>query len=81
MSWKESLLIIRKTLRLFVNTSTCDDKHSLLSRDNLMQPMQMHLSQKQKGFAQFLYAFSKSTSNFKHSQKKMTLIPYVFLKL
>ena len=70
-----------KTLRQFVKTLTGDHKYSLLSRDNLMQPNQMHLSQKLKTFLRFFYAFLKSTSNFEHSQKKMTLIAYVFRKL
>ena len=30
------------------NTLNADDKYSLLNRDNLMQPIHMHLSQKQK---------------------------------
>ena len=32
----------------FVNTLTADDKYFLLSRDNLTQPIQMQLSQKEK---------------------------------
>ena len=68
-------------LRLFVNTLTVDDKYSLLSRDNSMQTTQMHLSEKQKTFTQFSFAFFKSTSNFEHFQNKMTLIAYVFPKL
>ena len=35
-------------LRLFVNTLTANEKYCLLNRDNLMQPIQMQLSQKQK---------------------------------
>ena len=46
-----------------------------------MQTIQMHLSEKQKAFAEFFSAFSKSTLNFEHLQKKMTLIAYVFAKL
>ena len=37
-----------KILRIFANTLTVDDKYSLLNRDNLMQPNQMHFSQQQK---------------------------------
>ena len=69
-----------KVLRLSVNTPTVDDKYSLLSRDNLMQPIQMHLSQKQKSFSELFCAFLKSTLNFELFQKKMTLIAYVFPK-
>ena len=57
-------------VRLFINTLTADDNHYLLKRDNLASPNQMELSQKQKNFSQFLFAFSKSIVNFKHSPKK-----------
>ena len=46
-----------------------------------MQPFQMHSSQIEKGFCQLFGPFFKSTSNFEHFQKKMTLIGYVFPKL
>ena len=49
---------------------TDDDKYSLLNRDNLTQPIRTQLSQKQKTFSQFFLAFSKSTLNFEHFQKK-----------
>ena len=45
-----------------------------------MQTTEMHLSEKQETFAQLLCAFFKSTSNFEHFRKKMTLIAYVFAK-
>ena len=70
-----------KVLRLFVNTPTDDDKYSLLSRNNLMQPIKMHLSQELKTFPELLYAFLKFKLNFEHFQKKMTIIAYVFSKL
>ena len=75
------MLVLCKILRLFVNTLTADDKYSLLSRDNSMETIQMHLSRKQKTFCEFLCAFFKSTSNFEYFQKKMTLIAYLFPKL
>ena len=50
LSWKKSLLVICKVLRLFVNTLTVDDKCSLLSWENLMKLIKMLLSQKQKLF-------------------------------
>ena len=59
-----------KILRLFVNALTADDKHYLLNRDNLTQPIQMQLSQKQKTFSEFFFAFLKSILNFKHFPKK-----------
>ena len=62
--------MIHKILRLFFNTLTVDDKHFLLNRDNLTQPIQMQLSQKQKTFSEFFFAFLKSILNFKHLPKK-----------
>ena len=55
---------------MFVNTLTADDKYSPLNRDNLTQPIRTQLSQKQEAFPQFFLAFSKSTLNFEHFQKK-----------
>ena len=46
-----------------------------------MQRIQMHLSQKQKIFAEFFSAFFESALKFEHFQKTMTLIVYVFPKL
>ena len=46
-----------------------------------MQTIQMHMLEKPKSFSQFFYTFFKSTSNFEHFQKTMTLIAYVFPKL
>ena len=43
-----------------------------------MQTSQMHLSQKEITFSLFFSAFFESALNFKHFQKKMTLIAYVF---
>ena len=59
-----------KLVRLFLNTLTADDKHYLLNRDNLTQPIQMQLYQKQKTFSEFFFAFLKSILNFKHLPKK-----------
>ena len=47
------MLVLWKILWLFVNTLTDDDKYSLLYRDNLTQPIQILLSQKQMNFSQF----------------------------
>ena len=46
-----------------------------------MQTIQMHLSQKQKIFSEFFSSFSESALNFKHFQKNVILIAYVFPKL
>ena len=59
-----------KILRLFFNTLSADGKYSLLNTDNLTQPIQMELSQKQKTFSGFFCAFLKSSLNFEHFQKK-----------
>ena len=64
------MLVLWKILSLFVNTSTDDDKYSLLYRDNLMQPSQILLSQKEKTFSELFFAFLKSTLNFAHFLKK-----------
>ena len=78
---EKSLLVTCKVLRLLVNTLTADDKYFLLSRDNSMEAVQMHLSEKQKTFSEFSCAFLKFTSNFEHFQKNITLIAYEFPKL
>ena len=66
---------------LFVNTLTADYKYSLISKDNSMQTIEMHLSQIQKIFSQFFSTVFKSALNFKNFEKKMNLIAYVFLSL
>ena len=43
----------------FVNILTSDDKHYLLNRDNLKQPIQIQLSQKQKYFSEFFFCIFK----------------------
>ena len=58
-------------VRLFVNTLTDDDKHYLHNRDNLTQPYQMQITQKQKTCSHFFLAFPKSILNFKHFPKKV----------
>ena len=75
------MLVLCKIFRLFVTTLTDKDKYCLLYRDNLTKPIQILLSQKQKTFCQFCSAFLKSTLNFEHFQKKMTLSADVFSKL
>ena len=57
IEWEKISLTACKILRLkFVNkhTLTANDKYSVLNRDNLMQSIQMHLSQKQKKFLHIL---------------------------
>ena len=62
--------MIHKILKLFVNTLTVNEEHYLLTRDNLTQTIQIQLSQKQKTFFEFFFAFLKSILNFKHLPKK-----------
>ena len=70
LSWKKSLLVIWKILRLFVNTLSAVDKYSLPNREYLTDPIQMQFSQKQKTFWQIFSAFFKCSLNFDHCQKK-----------
>ena len=67
---RKSLLVICKTSRVFINTLSADGKDNLFNKDNLMQPIQMQLSQKEKTFSEFLSAFLKASLNFEHFQKK-----------
>ena len=64
------MLVLCKILRLFVNKLIDDDKYCLLYRDNLTQPIQILLSQKQKTFSEFFSTFLKYTLNFEHFQQK-----------
>ena len=75
------MLVLCKILGLFVNTLSEDDRYCLLYKDNLLQPIQILLSQKQKTFSQFFSPFLKSTLNFEHFQKKLNLIADIFPKL
>ena len=75
------MLVLRKILELFVNTLSEDDRYCLLYKDNLLQPIQILLSQNQKTFSEFFSPFLKSTLNFEHFQKKINLIADVFPKL
>ena len=69
-TFKKSLLLICKISRLFLNTLSADGKYFLFNRDNLMQPIYLQLSEKQKTFSGFFSAFLKSSLNFEHFQTK-----------
>ena len=56
-SCKKSVLVICKSLRLFVNTMSAVDKCSLPNRGNLMQPIHMQIFEKLKTFLDFLMYF------------------------
>ena len=76
------MLVLCKFLTLLVKTLTDDEQYSLLYRDNLTQPIQILLSQKENTFSHFFFAFFEPISNFAHFQKKkMTLIADAFPKL
>ena len=62
--------MIYKILKVFFNALTVHNKHYLLNRDKLTQPIQQELSQKQKDFTQFFFAFLNSLLNFKYLPKK-----------
>ena len=66
VSWNESLLVLCKVLTLFVNMLTADDKHFLVNRDNLRQPIHTQLSQKKTLFYDFVSTILKSRLNFEH---------------
>ena len=70
MHWKKSLLVIRTIPRLFVNTLTVDEKHYLLNRDNLKEPIQMQLSKQEKIFSETSFGCLNSLLNFKHLPQK-----------
>ena len=54
----------------FVITLTTDDKHYMVNRENLTQPIQKPLPLKQINFSEFFLAFLKSLLNFEHLPKK-----------
>ena len=62
--------MIHKILRLFVNILTFDEMHYLLNKDNLMQPIQIQSSKKQKTFSEIFGAFLNSLLNLEHLPTK-----------
>ena len=76
-----SVLKICESLDHFVNTVTAHDKYFLSNSEDLLQPLQMQLSNKWKIFSEIFLLLLKSISIFKHFEKqKMTLIGYIFSK-
>ena len=65
------MLVLCKILGLFVNTLNDDGKYSLLYRHNLMQQIQILLSQKPKTFSKLSSEILKTTLSFEHFQKKV----------
>ena len=70
MSSRKSALVICEIFRLFVNTSTPDDKYSRRYMQIFLEEFKAPLSQKEKAFHQFLIAFLKCALNVEHSEKK-----------
>ena len=74
LEWKlqsrKTFLLTCKILGKLVNTSAAVEKYPVLKRDNIMIPIQIILSRKQKTFSRFFVAFLKSRLNFKHFKKK-----------
>ena len=62
--------MICQILGLLANALAADDRYPVPNRENLMIPIEMQLSQKQKTFAYFFSAFLKSTLNFEDLKKK-----------
>ena len=56
--------------KLLPNILCANGKYSLLTRDNLMQRIQMLLIRKEKTLSQFFSSFLKSSINLEHFQKK-----------
>ena len=67
-------------LVLFASTLTAHNKSSFGTSENLWQPIQLQLSKKHKCFSNFLLHFWNTNQNLNISEKKMTLIAYVFPK-
>ena len=57
LNWNIFLLVICKIFGLFGNTMTADNKYSLRSSENLLQPIQMKLSKNQRTFSNFFAHF------------------------
>ena len=58
-----------------------DEKHYLLNRGNLAQPIQMQLYQKQKNFSDFFCCFYTLYEILNNFEKKIILIADVFPQL
>ena len=67
-----------KVLKLFVNILAANDKYSLLDTHNLRQPIQIQLSQTQKGFPEFVATFLKARLNVEHPETNFILTADVF---
>ena len=64
LSRKNSALVWYEILRQFVKALPADDMYSHSKKQNLQEQLQTPLSQKQKTFFEFSFAFLKSSLNF-----------------
>ena len=67
---KKSLLLTCEILRHLVKTLDTDEKYLVLNKYNLRIPIQIQISQKQKGFSHFFAAFLKFRLNFEYFEQK-----------
>ena len=81
LSWKKSQSVLYKTLRLFVNALTADDKYSGGNMQNLPQQFQTPLSREQKLFADFLFHFWNVHEIYIIFKKKVSILSQLFPKL
>ena len=63
-------LALAEISAVFVYTLTADGMFPIQECENLQLPIQMQFSQKRKTFSDCFVPFLKSTSNFKHFEKK-----------
>ena len=68
---KRSLIVRYEILLgIFVNRWFATDKYFLHKRENLIQVIQIEISQKRKAFGGILFVFLKFKLNLKHFEKK-----------
>ena len=67
---ENSLFVISKILRLFVNTLSANNRNFFLNRGNLLEHFQMQLSQKRKLFSLFFFVTLKFRFNLTFSEKR-----------
>ena len=80
--WKTSPWFKFGIIGLFANTWTAHYKYPVPDCGNLLFPIQIQLSEKQKSFSLFFIPFMESPSNFEHFQKKKKIaIANVYPKL
>ena len=70
MELQKWLLETWKFFSRFLNTLTTADNYSLVSRDNWIQTIQMHLSKKQKAFSAFFFCIFRICIKFRTFSKK-----------